>query len=98
MLCPYRLCVHLTGFGIKELMNLGVIPKCHLIAKNKPSLVKNLLQFFGVASPEDWQKYYAGMEVAFRRVWGIYSNQTPDTPYPVFAQMWLSQSTILNTA
>ncbi|BBD66150.1 plasmid maintenance system antidote protein [Nostoc commune NIES-4072] len=48
-------------------MNQGVIPKCRLIAKNKPDLVKKLLQFFGVASPEDWQNYYAGMEVAFRR-------------------------------
>lgn len=48
-------------------MNLGVISKCHLIAKNKPALVKKLLQFFGVVEPEDWQKYYAGMEIAFRR-------------------------------
>lgn len=48
-------------------MNQGVIPKCRLIAKNKPDLVKKLLQFFSVASPEDWQNYYAGMEVAFRR-------------------------------
>jgi HTH-type transcriptional regulator / antitoxin HigA len=52
---------------VKDLMNQGVIPKCRLIDKNKPGLVKKLLQFFGVASPEDWQNYYAGMEVAFRR-------------------------------
>jgi HTH-type transcriptional regulator / antitoxin HigA len=57
----------LDQLPVKELMNQGVIPKCHLIAKNKPGLVKKLLQFFGVASPEDWQNYYAGMEVAFRR-------------------------------
>jgi HTH-type transcriptional regulator / antitoxin HigA len=57
----------LDRLPVKELMNLGVIPKCHLIAKNKPGLVKKLLQFFGVASPEDWEKYYAGMEIAFRR-------------------------------
>ncbi len=57
----------LDRLPVKELMNLGVIPKCHLIAKNKPDLVKKLLQFFGVASPEDWQKYYAGMEIAFCR-------------------------------
>jgi HTH-type transcriptional regulator / antitoxin HigA len=57
----------LDQLPVKDLMNQGVIPKCRLIAKNKPDLVKKLLQFFGVASPEDWQNYYAGMEVAFRR-------------------------------
>jgi len=57
----------LDQLPVKELMNQGVIPKCRLIDKNKPGLVKKLLQFFGVASPEDWQNYYAGMEVAFRR-------------------------------
>ncbi|MEH2290997.1 helix-turn-helix domain-containing protein [Nostoc sp.] len=57
----------LEQLPVKDLMNQGVIPKCRLIAKNKPGLVKKLLQFFGVASPEDWQNYYAGMEVAFRR-------------------------------
>ncbi|MCC5661427.1 helix-turn-helix domain-containing protein [Nostoc sp. XA010] len=57
----------LDELPVKELMNQGVIPKCHLTAKNKPALVKKLLQFFGVASPEDWQNYYVGMEVAFRR-------------------------------
>ncbi|MEH1786178.1 helix-turn-helix domain-containing protein [Nostoc sp.] len=57
----------LDQLPVKELMNQGVIPKCRLIEKNKPGLVKKLLQFFGVASPENWQNYYAGMEVAFRR-------------------------------
>ena len=57
----------LDQLPVKELMNQGVIPKCHLIAKNKPGLVKKLLHFFGVASPEDWEKFYAGMEVRFRR-------------------------------
>ncbi|MEH2234968.1 helix-turn-helix domain-containing protein [Nostoc sp.] len=57
----------LDQLPVKELMNQGVIPKWRLIAKNKPGLVKKLLQFFGVASPQDWQNYYAGMEVAFRR-------------------------------
>jgi HTH-type transcriptional regulator / antitoxin HigA len=57
----------LNKLPVKELMNQGVIPQCRLIAKNKPAVVKQLLQFFGVASPEDWEKYYVGMEVAFRR-------------------------------
>jgi HTH-type transcriptional regulator / antitoxin HigA len=57
----------LDRLPVKDLMNQGVIPQCRLSAKNKPALVKKLLQFFGVASPEDWQKYYVGMEVSFRR-------------------------------
>jgi len=57
----------LDGLPVKDLMNQGVIPQCRLIAKNKPSLVKKLLHFFGVASPEEWRSYYAGMEVSFRR-------------------------------
>jgi hypothetical protein len=39
-------------------MNQGVILKCNLIPKNKPGVVKHLLQLFGVASPEEWQKCY----------------------------------------
>ncbi|BAY91435.1 MULTISPECIES: HigA family addiction module antitoxin [unclassified Tolypothrix] len=57
----------LDQLPVKELMNQGVIPKCNLIAKNKPSLVKKLLHFFGVASPDEWRSYYAGMEIFFRR-------------------------------
>jgi HTH-type transcriptional regulator / antitoxin HigA len=57
----------LDKLPVRDLMNQGVIPKCNLIAKNKPDVVKKLLQFFGVASPEDWEKCYASMEVAFSR-------------------------------
>ncbi|MBE9256660.1 HigA family addiction module antitoxin [Dolichospermum sp. LEGE 00246] len=57
----------LDQLPVRELMNQGKIPKCVLIAKNKPGVVKNLLHFFGVASPEDWQKCYGSLEVSFRR-------------------------------
>jgi len=57
----------LDQLPVKELMNQDAIPKCNLIAKNKPEVVKNLLQFFGVASPADWEKFYGNIEVAFRR-------------------------------
>ncbi|MCC5638679.1 HigA family addiction module antidote protein [Nostoc sp. CHAB 5844] len=57
----------LDHLPVKELMNRGVIPKCSLIAKNKPGVVKSLLHFFGVASPDEWRSCYAGMEVFFRR-------------------------------
>ncbi len=57
----------LEKLPVKELMNQGVIPKCRIIPNNKPALVKKLLQLFGVASPEEWENYYAGMEGRFRR-------------------------------
>lgn len=38
----------LDKLPVKELMNLGVISKCHLTARNKPEVVKDLLHFFGV--------------------------------------------------
>ncbi|MBE9006249.1 HigA family addiction module antidote protein [Fortiea sp. LEGE XX443] len=57
----------LDNLPVKELMNQGVIPNCRLIAKNKPGVVKSLLHFFGVASPDEWRSCYAGMEVSFRR-------------------------------
>ncbi|MDJ0676369.1 MAG: HigA family addiction module antitoxin [Calothrix sp. MO_167.B42] len=57
----------LDKLPVRELMNQGAIPKCNLIAKNKPEVVKNLLHFFGVASPEKWEKCYGSLEVSFRR-------------------------------
>ena len=57
----------LDKLPVKELMQQEVIVKRRMIAKNKPGIVKDLLHFFGVASPEEWQSYYAGMKCAFRR-------------------------------
>lgn len=57
----------LERFPIKELMDLGVLVKRRLDAKAKPALVGELLAFFGVASPEQWESQYGQMEVAFRR-------------------------------
>lgn len=57
----------LETLPVKELMSQGVIPKRRRNAKSKPAIVRDLLQFYGVASPDEWEGYYAGMEVAFRR-------------------------------
>lgn len=57
----------LDELPVKELMEQGAIPKRRRDAKNKPAIVRDLLRFFGVASPADWQGYYAGMEASFRR-------------------------------
>lgn len=57
----------LDELPVKELMDKGVIQKRRRDPKNKPAIVKELLRFFGVASPDDWRNYYAEMECAFRR-------------------------------
>lgn len=57
----------LDELPVKELMDQGVIQKQRRDAKNKPAIVRELLRFFGVASPDEWQNYYASMEAAFRR-------------------------------
>lgn len=57
----------LERFPLKEMMDVGVLPKRRVDAKSKPSLVGELLSFFGVASPDQWDSQYGCMELAFRR-------------------------------
>ncbi len=57
----------LEKMPVKELMDAGAIAKRRIDAKSKPSLVAELLAFFGVAAPDQWQAHYGCMEVAFRR-------------------------------
>lgn len=52
---------------VKDLMKIGVIPKRRVTEKSKPAIVKDLLQFFSVASPEEWQQKYGQLQAAFRR-------------------------------
>lgn len=53
---------------IKALMESNLIEKIRLSKNNKPIIVKNMLRFFSVASPEEWKVHYKGMAVAFRSV------------------------------
>lgn len=57
----------LDELPVKDIMQQGVIPKRRIDAKNKPGIVRDMLHFFGVASPDDWRTFYVGMECAFRR-------------------------------
>lgn len=57
----------LEELPVKELMRQGAIHQCRLDEKNKPRVVREMLHFFGVASPNGWQAYYAGMACSFRR-------------------------------
>jgi HTH-type transcriptional regulator/antitoxin HigA len=57
----------LERFPIKDLMDSGILVKRRLDAKSKPAMVGELLSFFGVATPDQWQSQYGCMELAFRR-------------------------------
>ena len=57
----------LEKLPVKELMNQGAITKCRMDATNKPSLVRELLYFFDISSPEQWSNNYKEMAVSFRR-------------------------------
>ncbi len=57
----------LDRLPVKALMKQGAIAKRRLDNKNKPEIVKELLQLFGVASPDNWEICYEQKQVAFRR-------------------------------
>ncbi|MEO0769081.1 MAG: helix-turn-helix domain-containing protein [Cyanobacteria bacterium J06649_4] len=59
---------------VKDLMHQGIIPEYRLVAKNKPKVVKSLLQFFSVSSPEEWEGIYSDMAYDFRRTRESQSN------------------------
>jgi HTH-type transcriptional regulator/antitoxin HigA len=57
----------LDRFPIKEMMDAGALGKRRLDAKSKPQLVGELLSFYGVASPDQWETQYECMQLSFRR-------------------------------
>ncbi len=57
----------LERFPIKEMMDAGALGKRRLDAKSKPQLVGELLSFYGVASPDQWETQYECMQLSFRR-------------------------------
>lgn len=57
----------LSHLPVKDLMSTSSIQKRRVDDKNKPAIVKDCLQFFGIATPNEWDSYYSGMQVSFRR-------------------------------
>jgi HTH-type transcriptional regulator/antitoxin HigA len=57
----------LNRLPVKALMDRGQIPKRRLSSKDKPLIVKDLLSFFGVVSPDGWENLYVSKEVSYRR-------------------------------
>jgi HTH-type transcriptional regulator/antitoxin HigA len=57
----------LNELPVKEMMSQALIEKCIINSKNKHNIVKDLLYFFDVDSPDEWRTKYATMEGNFRR-------------------------------
>lgn len=57
----------LEQLPVKELMDSGSITKRRYDSKNKPNLVRDLLRFLGVASPDEWNNFCVKMDSHFRR-------------------------------
>ncbi len=53
----------LKKFPLKRMVSLGWLPQC----REPAAQVKTLLEFFGVASAEQWREMFNGYQVAFRR-------------------------------
>ncbi len=49
------------------LKKIGVIPDRRITESRKPELVETLLQFFSVASPNEWIERYENLQGSFRR-------------------------------
>lgn len=61
-----RLAAHkswLAAFPVRQMVKLGWMPS----APDTPNQVRHLLEFFGVAAPEQWESTFRSCEVAFRR-------------------------------
>ena len=57
----------LDKLPLTDLKKAGIIPDRRITGKVKPELVEHLLSFFGIASPEEWEKHYGAMAASFRR-------------------------------
>ncbi len=57
----------LDKLPLADLKKAGIIPDQRITSKVKPDLVESLLSFFGIASPDEWEKNYGGMATSFRR-------------------------------
>lgn len=57
----------LSEVPVSELKKIGAIENIRTIESNKPKLVELLLSFFGVASPDEWRRYYGSMSLSFRK-------------------------------
>jgi len=65
----------LNQMPINELKRIQVLPNLVNNGKNRATLLRALLDFFGVASPHEWDKIYGEMRTAYRRSMADRSDQ-----------------------
>ena len=70
----------LKGFPVNEMKKYGYLPNI----KDKKKLVSELLKFFGVATPEQWNQIYVSKEVAVS-----FRISLADTKSPEATSAWL---------
>lgn len=57
----------LNRLPLPDLMQAGAIPKLRRTEANRRLMLDASLKFFGVASPDDWERVYARPQAAYRR-------------------------------
>lgn len=57
----------LDQMPVNELKRLGILSNLRKFGKNKNVLLRELLSFFGVASPDEWRTMYGDLQIAFRQ-------------------------------
>lgn len=57
----------LDNLPLADLKKADIIPDQRITKSIKPELVEKLLSFFGVASPDEWERNYGNMGASFRR-------------------------------
>lgn len=73
----------LDSFPLKQLQKIGKLPAGTLTSAFKATLIEPVLRYFGVASPQGWEKQYLTVQAAFRR-----SNPAKQTNYAAITA-WL---------
>ncbi len=57
----------LDRMPIRELKRMGILPNVRNQGRNKNLLVRKLLDFFSVATPDEWYTMYGNLQIAYRQ-------------------------------
>ena len=57
----------LDQMPVPKLKEFGVLPKIHNRGQNKNILLRELLNFFSISSPDEWENIYGAMNAAYRQ-------------------------------
>lgn len=72
----------LDRMPIRELKRMGILPNVRNQGRNKNLLVRKLLDFFSVATPDEWHTMYGNLQIAYRQ-------SMPEQSDPFARAAWL---------